>query len=338
MMNLYLLLIMIVQLILASTPVYANNQSNGVGLEKMVVVGTVPGPDLWRVSKGDHELWILGTITPLPKKMDWNSKPIEKVIQSSQAFMLPPSFFISLKEVGFFKKLSLMKSGIGIKNSPDKQKLEDILPADLYSRWLVLKKKYIGKSRKVEKTRPIFASQKLYDKALKKTGLTRKTGITKKLKKMARKNKLKIIHPSVEVGFKDPKSTIKKFKKTQMNDIDCFTKTLETIESDLATMSVRAEAWSYGDIETIRTVPYTGDSRGCISTVFNSDIGKDLGMTDLDSQISIKWLEEAKSTLAEHKSTFAVMPISSLLSDEGILNELRSAGYKVEAPNTVDEI
>jgi len=32
------------------------------------------------------------------------------------------------------------------------------------------------------------------------------------------------------------------------------------------------------------------------------------------------------------------MPISYLLSDEGVLDELRSAGYKVEAPNTVDEI
>lgn len=333
-----LLLLLILPLQFVSTSLHAESTSNSVGLKKMVVVGTVPGPDLWKVSKDGNELWILGTISPLPKKMDWNSKPIEEVIRSSQAFMLPPSFSISFEDIGFFKKLSLMKNGIGIKKSPEKQKLEEILPADLYSRWLVLKKKYIGNSRKVEKTRPIFASNKLYNKALKKTGLTKKTGITKKLRKVAKKNKLKIIQPSVNIEFKDdPKATIKKFKKTEMNDVDCFAKTLETIESDLTTMSVRANAWSYGDIETIRSVPYKGDNRGCQTTLFNSEIGKDLGITDIDSRTSLKWLEEAKSTLGENKSTFAVMPISYLLNEEGILKDLESAGYTVEAPNTLDE-
>ena len=213
-MRLLFLLVMALQLQSMSTPLHAKNKSNSVALKKIVVLGTVPGPDLWKVSNGENVLWILGTLSPLPKKMDWNSKPIEEVIQSSQAFLLPPIFTISLdKNLGFFKKLSLVKSVIGIKKNPEKQKLIDIVPADLYTRWLVLKKKYMGNNKGIEKTRPIFASEKLFNKALKKTGLTRKTGITKKLKKVAKKNKLELIQPKVGIDLNKPKSILKKFKK-----------------------------------------------------------------------------------------------------------------------------
>src|SRR5690348_2085441 len=33
-------------------------------LQTVLVRGSQPGPGLWRVSKGDHTLWILGTLGP----------------------------------------------------------------------------------------------------------------------------------------------------------------------------------------------------------------------------------------------------------------------------------
>ena len=43
-------------------------------LEEILVVGEQPGPAMWRVSKGDHTLWIFATLEPLPKDMVWRSK------------------------------------------------------------------------------------------------------------------------------------------------------------------------------------------------------------------------------------------------------------------------
>src|SRR4051812_3098617 len=45
--------------------------------EEVVVEGKHEGPRMWRVTKGDHTLWILGTITPLPRKMEWQSDSVE---------------------------------------------------------------------------------------------------------------------------------------------------------------------------------------------------------------------------------------------------------------------
>lgn len=33
-------------------------------LESVVVSGVVPGPGLWKVSKGDHVMYVLGTLSP----------------------------------------------------------------------------------------------------------------------------------------------------------------------------------------------------------------------------------------------------------------------------------
>ncbi|MGJ8663479.1 MAG: TraB/GumN family protein, partial [Marinicella sp.] len=315
------LFLLVLQLQSMSTSLHAQNESNSVALKKIVVQGTVSGPDLWKVSNGENVLWILGTLSPLPKRMDWNSEPIEEVIKSSQTFLLPPTV---TAELGFFKSLSLAKSVIGIKKNPDKQKLQDVVPADLYSRWLVLKTKYIGNSRSVEKTRPIFAGQKLFDKALKMSGLTRDTGITKKLRRVAKRNKVELVQPKLVVDLDKPKSALKKFKKTEMNDLECFTKTIERIETDLNDMQIRAVAWSYGDIETIKALPYVDDFQACSSVLLNSELAKDIGMTDIRTRLRTVWLDAAKKALENNKTTFAILPITQLLREESILNDFES--------------
>ena len=334
-MRIILFLLLLVNTQLSLSVAETVKETESIDLKKLVVKGTVPGPDLWRITDGNNELWILGTLSPLPKKMKWNSKPVEEIIKSSQAFMMPPSLFFSLKDIGFFKKLSLAKSAIGIKKNPEKEKLIDVLPEGIYSRWLVLKKKYIGNSKRIEKQRPIFAGHKLFNEALDETGLTKKTGITKKLLKVAKKNKISVIRPQVEVSLSDPKSAAKKFKKTELDDVTCFSKTLERIETDLPTMKARAVAWSYGDVKTIQGLPYVANDSACHSAVFNSSIGQDLGLNDSQSRLQSVWLDHAKSALQTNKSTFAIMPISYLLNEEGILFELESAGYQIEVPSTL---
>src|SRR5262245_27050350 len=71
-------------------------------LETVVVTGAQPGPGLWKVSKGEHVLWILGTLNPLPKKMEWISRDVEATIAASQEVVMGPSATL---EVGVFSGL-----------------------------------------------------------------------------------------------------------------------------------------------------------------------------------------------------------------------------------------
>src|ERR1700731_5441567 len=48
------------------------------------VEGRHEGPRMWKVRKGDHTLWILGTISPLPKKMVWQPDAVQEVLRNTQ--------------------------------------------------------------------------------------------------------------------------------------------------------------------------------------------------------------------------------------------------------------
>ena len=60
----------------ASSPVMAQSPQSEAQLSEVLVVGKQPGPGLWRISKGDHDLWIFATLTPLPKQMIWDATEI----------------------------------------------------------------------------------------------------------------------------------------------------------------------------------------------------------------------------------------------------------------------
>jgi hypothetical protein len=97
-------------------------------IDEILVVGEQPGPGLWLVYKGDHVLRVLGTVSPIPKNMQWQSKQVEAALAESQEFITPPNIKM---EIGFWGKVGLLPSLIGIKNNPESQKLADVLSPEL---------------------------------------------------------------------------------------------------------------------------------------------------------------------------------------------------------------
>lgn len=317
-------------LILISLQSFANdNTQSNSNVEEVVVYGVRPGPELWRVTNGENDLWILGTLSLLPKKMLWHSEIVEAVIQDSQVLLLPPT---ADADIGFFKSLSLMPSLIGIKKNPDGKKLNDVLPKDLYSRWLVLKKKYMGNDKSIEKTRPIFASQELFYKAIKNIGLVFDTKVTKKVQKLAKKNKLAFITPTINIDIDKPKASIKKFKKSELNDLECFSTTLERLEGDLNVMLQRANAWANGDILAIKELKYPDQNKACGNAFLNSEVIQDSDMKDIVPRLKKAWVEAAVNSLQQNKSTFAILPMRDLMGTNSLLDELSRLGYSIKVP------
>ena len=79
-----------------------------VVLEQIVVSGEQPGPGLWKVTKGDHTLWILGTQTPVLQKMTWRAKGLEAIIAQSTEILTEPSAGVSAKQIGYFTMLTML--------------------------------------------------------------------------------------------------------------------------------------------------------------------------------------------------------------------------------------
>ncbi|MFO1388389.1 TraB/GumN family protein [Cellvibrio sp.] len=307
-----------------STPASSGNE-----VEEVLVVGEQPGPSMWRVYKGEHVLWILGTISPLPKNMQWHSKQVETVVANSQEFLLPPRVRM---EVGFWSKMSLLPSLIGVKHNPDGKKLVDILPPEIYARWATLKEKYIGKDTDIEKNRPIFVATELFKKSIDKSDMAPDDSIRWAIENIVRVHNIKTTKPTLMHELKNARATVKKFKKSSVDDTECFARTIERLETDLGAMRVRANAWAKGDLETLRNLPYHNEREDCETAVLNSEIAQDLGMQNLKQVLKEQWLAAAELALANNESTFAMLPMAEIYKSDGYLAALAAKGYSIEHP------
>src|ERR1700743_363432 len=134
-------------------------------MEEGVVTGEHEGPRLWKVHKdNDHVLWILGTVTPLPKKMIWQSDAVENVLQQSQEVVpAGPAFGIGSNP---FTALRVWIQWRSMQKNPDRMDLREVLPPDLYKRFSALKARYAPKDSKLDELRPTFAAERLLDETL----------------------------------------------------------------------------------------------------------------------------------------------------------------------------
>jgi TraB/PrgY/gumN family len=298
-------------------------------IEEVTVSGEQPGPGLWKISKDGHVLWVLGTLQPLPKKMSWRSQSVEAIIAESQALLVAPRVDAG---IGFFKGMTLLPSMLGARRNPDGAKLQEVLPPDLYARWLPLKARYIGRDAGIERWRPIFAAGELYERAIAKSGLTTQSDVLPIVKRIAKQYKVDLIEPTLEIEIDKPGQAIKQFKKSSLQDIECFAKTLDRLETDLDAIRARATAWAVGDIDTLRGLPYPDQFGACGSAILSSPIVQDRGLQDVLQRVESLWLEEAEAALARNEITFAVLPMSQLLRADGYVAKLQARGYDVEAP------
>jgi uncharacterized protein YbaP (TraB family) len=298
--------------------------------EKVVITGQRPGPGLWKVSKGEHVMYVFGDYAPLPINMDWRSQEVEAIIAKSQEYLSKPSFGI---QVGIWGGLKMLPYAIGIKNNPDGAKLIDVLPADTYDRWQLLKTKYIGKNDSIERERPMFVAETLYRQGLESNGLTMKTGVYAKLDKLVKQHKVKLTSSNFQVELENPGQAVKAFKNSPGADTACFAKTVERLESDIDAMRVRANAWSVGDMSKIASLDFADREEACKDAVFNNDAFKSIEkLKQAEQSIRTAWLANVERALEANETTFAVLSLRHLLGQKSYLADLQAKGYKVEAP------
>lgn len=300
-------------------------------LAAVEVSGAQPGPGMWKVSKGDHVMWVLGTLSPLPREMEWQSRDVEQVMAEAQGVLDPPMIAFGA-DIGFFGQLALVPSLLGVRKNPDDAVLQEVVPPEAYARWLPLKARYLGRDRGVEKMRPIFAAMELYEAAIDKSGLVRSGVIGPVLEKAVKRHGIKRTRPRLEVSVAKPRSALREFRRARLSDLECFDKTLLHLERDLDSMMARGTAWATGDIELLRSLPQGDQNQACEDAAMLSDIALKLGPANPRADLEKLWLDAASKALATNRVTFATLPMREVLKADGYLAKLALRGYRVEAP------
>lgn len=301
--------------------------------EQVLVVGQRPGPGLWKATRDDHVLWVFGTYAPLPANIQWRSQQVEAILAQSQELLGVPGMSMNVGWKDSLNIITALPSLIGARKNVNGETLQQVVPPEVYGRWLPLKAKYLAGEDDVESLRPLFAADRLFTVATSKSGLTGGGQITDRIYAVAKEHKLKLTSTGYSVALDNPRGALKDFKKSAIDDLDCFTKTIDRLETDLDGMRVRANAWAIGDVDKMRALTYPDQVEACRAAITGSAWMKNMkGAEDIEARVRANWLAAVDKAVTANRSTFALLPVASAMNAGGYLDALRDKGYLIDQP------
>lgn len=291
------------------------------GMEVVLVLGQQPGPGLWKVSSGDHALWILGEISPYPRKVRWTSKRFENLLANAQELLLDFSGFWRADHTDT-RRLAMAEM------LPRGKKLEDMIPPELYRQFERASRRFDAAG--LEDVYPFAATNRLAVSAMESMDM-KSFSARYTAEQLARKRRIKVTRFAVpELPFPQ---RLENWQHPA--NVVCLEGLLATLADGGAGVRRLANAWSVGDIGALRQlVPTYSFSRDgfrsgeCAAAMH----GGERQAADYKRRRTRLWLNQAKRALKNNQRTMAVVPMSELFASDGYLVALRAAGYEIEEP------
>jgi uncharacterized protein YbaP (TraB family) len=289
-------------------------------LDEVVVTGERPGPGMWHIHRGGAHVWILGSISPLPRDITWRAKQVETVLQSTSQVLVQKPIELSIPRVLWMliadRKYLMVGGG---------KRLKDVLTPELHARFAAQRSKVGEDAEKWERYRPIIATAFLQQAAFHKVNLSMRLDLGAALRQLAAKHGVRIEEVKV-AGASDMLEALKTMPAA--TERICVEASLETIESGLPRLLERAQAWADGNVQRIENLPELKQVDACRNAL---DAGK--GASDVIGRIRQTWLENIDKHLQADGTTIAVVNLDLLLERGGLLDQLRARGYELDAPN-----
>ena len=311
--------------------------------EEIRVDGEYPGPAMWRVARPQdteaHVMWVVADIALLPRKMKWKSADIENAVRNADEVLLFPMIDVKPEgEIGFRNGLSLLRLALGIRKNPNDRRLKDVVAPEVYDRWAAQKRIYLRRNTAIERWRPVFAVDKLFDKALDRLGLREEGVIWESIEKSIEKHGIKTTRPtlSVVLPLAELKTSLQAFSHEDLQDQECFDTSLQLIAaiSDSASMRARANAWATADLAALSWLDKLPDPHiACMRALLESTIAKQIFPENIGARFAELWLSQAEASLATNRSTVAILPLSLVIQPDGWIAKLQAMGYEVTAPS-----
>jgi len=299
-------------------------QAGGAGqaspaLYEIVVTAERTGPGMWHVHRGDANVWILGSISPLPRDITWRSKQVESVLESTSQVLVQKPIEISVPRILWMliadRKFLMVSGG---------KRLKDVLPPDLHARFAAQRSKVGADADKWERYRPIIAAAFLQQAAFHQVNLSMRLDLGAALRILAKKHGVRVEEVKV-AGVSDMLEALKTMPAA--TERTCVEASLSTLESGLPRLVERAQAWASGNVERIESMPELKDVNACRNAL---DAGR--GAVDVIGRIRQTWRESIERYLRSAGTTIAVVNLDLMLERGGLLDQLRAKGYEIDAP------
>jgi uncharacterized protein YbaP (TraB family) len=304
----------------APTPAVPSRPPSEKPLQEVLVTADHAGPALWKVTSGQHLLWILAEPpTPLPTKIVWKAKQVEAAIASAQELILDGG-------ITFNSLMSAMPLSAAtyedMRTIPGQlTSLKDVIPADLYRRFETLKDAFASNYDSLEQLRPWAAGFELSKHVMKSLRLS-DTAVSDTVLRLGWRAKVITLYTYADYA---------EFEKNSKSSrsVSCLEEIVSELEADRDDLQRLEDAWSVGDIDALREVAFRQKPDTCVLDMFDNDQQSRY----VTAHHTEQWLAAVDLALKTRNTTFALVPADKIFAPDGWLTALRARGYDVQEPH-----
>ena len=273
------------------------------------------GPAVWRVTRGDSEVWILGTVGALPKDLNWNKDYVSELIDGARVVLRPAGARVGIGDgvwllINYGNRLSL----------PRGQALEALMTPELRARFIAVRTSLGRDEDRYRTDSPFRAGIRLVNDFLGKHGLTGSPGIAD-----IADDKDVPVRPA---GKED--SAYDAIKEVLTLPVDkqmvCLGQMVDEIDYQSRHAEHAAHAWAVGDIRAIKAnLSDRPDLMDCIGAMAGT-------MAALRARNNATTVQAIETALAQKGKTILMVGMRELLRKDGVLERLEKRGLTIEGP------
>lgn len=302
-------------LTLLCSPAQAQPTADWAQIEA-VEVSARPGPAVWHLTRGNSEVWILGTVGAMPKALNWNKAYLADLLEGARAILMPPKANIGLVDIGWF----LIMHG-GELSLPHGQMLETSLPEALRGRFTAARDTVGGDASDYRTDTPIRAAIRLQQDFMKKTSFSyREPRDT--IEDMAFRQH---IRNSPVTRFEAMDAIREVLKLTPEQQQTCLAQAAEDVNWGLAHAGAVSRAWAVGDVRGVKANYVQSRLLDCITGAVRS-------AGDIDARTIADSVTAIDAALNQPGKTIVVIGMGQLLRKGGVLDQLESRHVAIESP------
>jgi hypothetical protein len=286
------------------------------GAPEVVEVQAPPGPALWHLTRGESEVWILGTVGAMPDGLKWNKEYLAQLLDGARAILLPPRPSVGLFEGAWFLITNGSKFSL-----PRGQSLEPELAPDLRVRFVALREKLGEDEGRYRTDTPLRAALRLFQDLSDKLDLSRDEP-RDTINRLARSAHVPAA-PIARFEVLDAAEDVLKLDPAQQKV--CLGQTVEDVDRAFTHAIPAAEAWSVGDIRAVKA--NYGESRvlDCVTAAVHS-------VADINERNVADYTQSINAALDKPGKTIAVIDMGPLLRRNGVLDRLEAMHVAIEGP------
>ncbi len=278
---------------------------------EVVIKGKFPGPALWRVKKGESEVYIMGAMPVMTKHAEWDMGRIGRILDKANVFLTNPeakSGAISLVKWQFAKSTGPFTSLYQLLTPEQSMRFRRVVHDNGLD-----PNTYMHDS-------PVYAAMHLREDVYEKRGIS--TNDPEKMMVFLARYRKTPMRPMAKYSASKMLDKLDGMGKSAR--IDCVVDTLNEIDFTLKHVKAATAAWSVGDLATAHANSPNSATWACLEGAGSTKDLLDNAVNDAVGAIDTALQKPGKSVI--------VFPLSVLLRKDGALARLRAEGAEVSEP------